>query len=659
MDAQTNAGSTEVLLVMRRTWATIAGCCVAVCLLSGPAFSQQPDSFESLLASAQEAQARSDFQSAAEFYRQAVRLHPEIAELSANLGLIYYQTGQNEQAAEAFRHAIRLKPALVVPHLFLGLDYVRLKRFKEAIPYLKHAAASKPEDIQAQLGLGQAYRAIGETRLAIRSYLRATQLEPSNADVWYHLGVSYLEQVEADARILLTRYKDSAYLQTLMADNFAEQHAFIQADEAYKKALTFASFPPGTRASYGFVLLRRHDFPGAESKLKSELASNPGSLMAKLGLARLQMEQGATEQGAKGIAQIWRTDAGFLTANAQQFKAGLSQAKRSEFQRVLEERESTGDLSEPVAALFRSGVTDETVASLSMASNTSIPTHSTKTRGGNAAELYARGEYRQCSDLLVSRLPLLPAKDLRLLAFCAYSTGDYRHAFGGAEKMAVSAGTEAVGLYWETKSSQKLASEALTRASEMDSSSPKLHVLLGDVYRQRKSFPNAEQEYRKALMLQPNDAGALFGLSLALLADQQIDEALRVAETALEKNPDDPEFNAVMGEILCAKHDFSAAEPYLKKALNAKPEYVPHVHGLLARVYAQTDRTQEAITELKLALPEDKDGQFHYQIARLYLKIGDRNSAMQAFDMSNRLKEEGLNRAAVAMQQGQDDSEPQ
>ena len=33
---------------------------------------------------------------------------------------------------------------------------------------------------------------------------------PENADAWYHLGVSYLEQVEADARILLTRHRESA-----------------------------------------------------------------------------------------------------------------------------------------------------------------------------------------------------------------------------------------------------------------------------------------------------------------------------------------------------------------------------------------------------------------------------------------------------------------
>jgi predicted Zn-dependent protease len=228
-----------------------------------------------------------------------------------------------------------------------------------------------------------------------------------------------------------------------------------------------------------------------------------------------------------------------------------------------------------------------------------------------------------------------------------------------AQKLAVNAATEGEGLYWETRSVQKLAANALARASQLDSNSPKFHVLLGDVYRQRKYFPDAEQEYRKALALNAEDTGALFGLSLTLLANSDLDEALRVTQAALAKNPDDPEFNAVMGEILSIQHDFAGAEPYLKKGLSTKPELVPHVHALLGRVYAETNRIQEAITESKLGLADDKDGRLHYQIARLYLKVGDRDSAKQAFAESERLRREGLTRAAVAMQQGENNSDSQ
>ena len=80
--------------------------------------------------------------------------------------------------------------------------------------------------------------------------------------------MTYLEQVEADARILLARHKDSAYFQSLMAETFAEQRAFIQAEAAYKKVLASPRFPPGAHAGYGFVLVNRHDLSGGRTGIE-------------------------------------------------------------------------------------------------------------------------------------------------------------------------------------------------------------------------------------------------------------------------------------------------------------------------------------------------------------------------------------------------------
>jgi len=58
-----------------------------------------------------------------------------------------------------------------------------------------------------------------------------------------------------------------------------------------------------------------------------------------------------------------------------------------------------------------------------------------------------------------------------------------------------------------------------------------------------------------------------------------------------------------------------------------------------------------------MGLADDKDGHIHYQLARLYLKIGDRNSAQKALEASRRLRG-GLTRGA-AIREGQNDSESQ
>jgi predicted Zn-dependent protease len=141
----------------------------------------------------------------------------------------------------------------------------------------------------------------------------------------------------------------------------------------------------------------------------------------------------------------------------------------------------------------------------------------------------------------------------------------------------------------------------------------------------------------------------LFGLCLALLADSKTDEALQIAQANLKEQPDEPELNTVMGEILCDRRDFSGAERYLEKGLNSGPRLTSHVHALLGKVYAETNRPQQAIAQLKLVLQNDTDGTLHYQIGRLYLQIGDRDSAKQAFDVTEQMKREGVSTAIIAL----------
>ena len=88
----------------------------------------------SLLAAAQEAQARNDYATAEDVYEKAVKLRSDIPELWANLGLMQDAVGRYPDAIESFRRATLLNPALYVPNLFLGIDYIHINHAQKGNP---------------------------------------------------------------------------------------------------------------------------------------------------------------------------------------------------------------------------------------------------------------------------------------------------------------------------------------------------------------------------------------------------------------------------------------------------------------------------------------------------------------------------------------------
>jgi predicted Zn-dependent protease len=73
--------------------------------------------------------------------------------------------------------------------------------------------------------------------------------------------------------------------------------------------------------------------------------------------------------------------------------------------------------------------------------------------------------------------------------------------------------------------------------------------------------------------------------------------------------------------------------------LNAKPQMVPRVHALIGKAYAETGRTQEAIEQLKMGASSDVSGSLHYQLARLYRKMGDSKNASAALEEMKTIKQ--------------------
>jgi tetratricopeptide (TPR) repeat protein len=208
-------------------------------------------------------------------------------------------------------------------------------------------------------------------------------------------------------------------------------------------------------------------------------------------------------------------------------------------------------------------------------------------------------------------------------AGCAYRAGDYDGGARDADQALRQSAQSAEARYWSVKASERIAVTALARFEELSPESAANHVLVGNLYRLQNHADGALVEYEKALAIDAHNPSALLGAVLACLSTNKTEKAAAFDRTALADRPLDPQLNLLMAETLEAEGREDEVGPYLAKCTDAPPELQPRVHYLLGRVYAREGKTDEAIEQFELALPSDRDGSMHYQLARLYKKAGN------------------------------------
>lgn len=603
---------------------------------------RQDATLTSLLASAQQAQAGNDYAAAANDYMQAVKLDPEIPELWANLGLMQHETKNYAGAAHSFQHALRLKPSLYVPNLFIGMDYLQMGKSQQSIPYLLKAEKTNSTDSLPPFTLGHAYASLGKFLPAANAYERAIHLDPQKSSAWFGLGMVRLDQVEEDARRMTKEDQSSPYAKALYAESLVKQGRYKEATTSYQSALTANPQPPCIHAELGFISLKQGDAGEAEADFHAEQQNGHGCSFAALGQARLRLDAGSDDDALNLLNDLWRRDQGFVEANASALSDGITSTRASEFQLFLSKQESSGaiasDVSQLLSRIFEGQPQIQRDTALSEAGQ------------GSAQSDYSAGRYAACANQLQRTLVTRDVVSLEMLSECAYFTGDYELAASASERLADVAPHSAAALYWSIKANERLAFVELDKFQQLEPNSARSHLLLGDIYRQRRRFDDAQAEYEKALTLTPNDPAALLGLASAYLGNGNIDKAIQTAQLGLKQAPADADLNLLMGEALVSRHQYAGAEPFLLKALSAKPQMLPHVHALLGQIYAETGKTPQAIEQLRLGLASDQNGSLHYQLARLYRRTGDTKAAAAAIDQMKAIQRQYRQGAVIALQ---------
>ena len=303
------------------------------------AFSQAPQSFDSVAAQAAQARDSDDLSSAATLYQRAVQLRPDWAEGWWYLGAIAYDRSQFPEAIEALSKVTTLSPQDAKAFAMLGLSEAKLSHDQAAMAHLGRALSLGLSDqanmrqvvlfTQANLlladgGFGRAQELLDQL---------AKEHSRPDDDLLIALGRSVLgiksfdSGATPDTRVVL--------LTAGRAEMLAANGQVSAATTAYEDLVQRFPKIHNVEFAYGRFLLKNHRDQDAVAAFKREIQNSPQHLLARLGIA------GALLFGDPATSRIYAEQAVNLAPKLEEghYLLGASLFGVGDLERALSELE--------------------------------------------------------------------------------------------------------------------------------------------------------------------------------------------------------------------------------------------------------------------------------------------------------------------------------
>ena len=294
----------------------LAGSLVVIVILAAPAAhgrAPQADAarIQEIVQQGERALAQRRYAEAGEAYERLVKLQPDVAEVHARLGLIYFQQGRFADAVAPLRRALKLKATLPNVDSLLAMSLSEIGQHEEALPGLEKAFQQPSTDAALRrmvgLHLQRTDTALGRDGNAVAVALEMSRRYPDDPEVLYHSGrlfgnYAYLQMVK-----LAQIAPDSVWLHQASGEANESQGLFDEAIREYQQVLALSPKRPGLHFRIGRVLLSRAaqakgDTTGdaeALNEFEQELQIDPSNANASYEIAEMRRKAGQLDKAVE------------------------------------------------------------------------------------------------------------------------------------------------------------------------------------------------------------------------------------------------------------------------------------------------------------------------------------------------------------------------
>jgi tetratricopeptide (TPR) repeat protein len=254
----------------------------------------------------QQALAAGHYEEAESDFKKLLQIAPDIAEMHATLGLVYFQEKKFDQAVPELKQALKLKPALSKASTLLAMSLSEVGEYKEALPGLQKCFPQAPDPATKRmcgLQLMRTYTGLQRDKDAVTVALELNKLYPDDPEILYHTGRIYGNYAFLTLHKLELVAPTSIWRHQAAAEAYESEGSTDSAIREYHEVLKLDPHRPKIHYRIGRTLLARWQLTRnseaqtqAAQEFEQELQLDPGNANASYELAEIHRQRNELDQ---------------------------------------------------------------------------------------------------------------------------------------------------------------------------------------------------------------------------------------------------------------------------------------------------------------------------------------------------------------------------
>jgi len=586
---------------------------------------------------------------AIEEYKTALNADPASPQLHNALADLYFRTGRVREAETTERELLKTAPNNPDANRLLGRIYLRALSDEQNAPSSSSPAGNvldlaiaafeklvelEPKNVEERMILGQLYTVKHDQKKAEEQFKISQSLEPDSEEVVLNLARLYAQNGNMDQAAKVIESVPVADRTSKMEDALGAAYQQLKrpkdAIAAYQRAASIEPEDLRTREALAEALLSDNQLDEALGQFQKLVKSDPENAGALVHIGEIQRRQGKYEDALATIRKARKLDPSNLEAGynegllldvlgrydeaVQAYEKMVDLTSHANGAYTSDEKTNRGIFLERLGAVYNEqGKFADAIAAyqklIDMGGDSAVHGYQFQVDTWRDAKQFDKAI--EVSRKAVEANP----KDRDLKLMLAAEMGDLGKTDEGlvmAKSLLANNADDrqvwlAIGQMSVRAHRWKDAEDAFNKAEPLTSKKDDRSYLLflrGELAERQKHFEPAEQLFRQALDLQPENAMTLNYLGY-MMADKgkQLPEALKMIRKAVELEPMNAAYLDSLGWVYFKMGEFEMAEQNLRQAVD-RDHTDPTVHDHLGDLYEKTGRTRLAAAQWELTLAQ-------------------------------------------------------